>query len=115
MLTSAGTASPTTDTIQKLRAKHPPASVLVEAVPVLCPPLQICTTTLRSVLLLAPRGSSPRCDGWRFEHFRVLLQDDEAIELLARICNLFLAGKIQADVALSFAGGSTHSSPEKSI
>ena len=104
MLTSVGTAPPTKDTIQKLRAKHPPASVSVEAVPVSCPPLQISTTTLRSVLRSAPRGSSPGCDGWRFEHFRVLLQDDEAMELLARICNLFLAGMIPAEVALSFAG-----------
>ena len=115
MLTSAGTAPPTTDTIQKLRAKHPSASVPVTAVPVSRSPLQISTATLRTVLRSSPRGSSPGCDGWRLEHFRVLLQDDEAVELLTRCCNLFLSGEIPAEAALVFAGARLIALRKKSI
>ena len=68
------------------------------------PPLQATLPTLISTLRGASRGSSPGCDGWRFEHFRLLLDDEDLLSDFLKICNLFLDGSIPAIAATAFSG-----------
>ena len=103
MLTSSGIAPLTDKTIEKLCAKYPKASSALDYISISSASLQVSPRSIKNALKSAPRGSSPGCDGWRFEHLRILLHDDAAIELLTRACNLFLDGSIPSDVATAFA------------
>ena len=104
LLTSSGLASPSDETFRKLQAKHPPTSSAVTRASVDTSPVQASAVALRSVLRGSPRGSGPGCDGWRFEHFCLFLDDDAVLTNFLQVCNLFLAGRIPTPASTAFAG-----------
>ena len=104
LLTSNGLASPSDETLHKLERKHPPSLPTIPRTPEDVTPLQASFQTLRLVLRDSPRGSGGGCDGWRFEHLRLLLEDHEVLLSFLTVCNLFLAGAIPVDAATAFAG-----------
>ena len=104
LLTSSGLASPSDATFRKLQAKHPPASSAIDRASIDTPPVQASAIALRSVLRASPRGSGQGCDAWRFEHFRLFLDDDAVLTNFLPVCNLFLAGRIPSPASTAFAG-----------
>ena len=91
-------------TFEKLLQKHPSASHPSMPCPPDSSPLQASAKHLEEVVKKSPRGSGPGADGWRFEHFRILQQDDRSASLLLQVCNLFLNGSIPSAAATAFAG-----------
>ncbi|XP_065834209.1 uncharacterized protein [Oscarella lobularis] len=105
LLTSKGLAPPSDDTFHKLEQKHPSAPrPTLPHIPDDVAPIQASFNTLRQVLRDSPRGSGGGCDGWRFEHLRLLLGNHEVLLSFLAVCNHFLAGTIPTEAATAFAG-----------
>ena len=103
LLTSPGLANGSDATFEKLQQKHPPASHPSMPCPPDLSPLQASAKHLEEVVKKSRGGSGPGADGWRFEHFRILQQDDRPASLLLQVCNLFLNGSIPTAAATAFA------------
>ena len=93
VLTSAGMAPATEETARKLAAKHPSrreefivkASVKEES-------LNLCKNQLFEAVRNSPKGSGTGPSGWRYEHFRVLLDNPLTADLLYSSCSSVAEG-----------------------
>ena len=66
-------------------------------------PAHLTTRAVAAALRSARRGSAPGLSGMRAEHLKLLLQDGEAIELLAEASTLLAQARVPADVCTALA------------
>lgn len=82
ILCSQGLAEPSTETVNKLAAKHPTCSEDLVFEPPCFSDLDLDEQILLRQIHAAPRGSGPRPSGWRYEHLKSLLSNNNLREPL---------------------------------
>ena len=106
VLTSNGLAPSNEDTAQKLASKHPPRSSQFPLLPnESCESITLSRSLFCDAIRQAPRGSGTGPSGWRFEHFKVLLENDETADGLFSACSAFAKG-ILPDAAVTLFSSS---------
>ena len=96
VLTSSGLAPATKETTQKLTAKHPRRSSVIEeqlADPFIESPVVLSSHQFITIKK-ASKGSGCGLSGWRYEHLRVLISDSFTAENLFRVCSIIAAGLV---------------------
>ena len=91
ILTSNGLPPSTDDTARKLISKHPSRfSALPPLLNVSCESITLSRLLLFDSIRQAPRGSGAGPSGWRFEHFKFLLENEDTVDGLFSACRLLL-------------------------
>ena len=106
ILTSNGQASSTEDTARKLISKHLPRSLALPPLPnVSCESITLSRSLLFDSIRQAPRRSGAGPSGWRFEHCKILLENEDTADGLFSACSAF-AKEILPDVAAALFSSS---------
>ena len=104
-LTSQGVAPGNEATLQQLTDETLRPRELTAPVPVEvlhkqpASPLQLDADKLLQALRTAGRGSAPDLSGSRYEHYRVLMEDEELWGLFAKVAQAFLRAQVPDTVA----------------
>ena len=94
---SSGLAPAPKETAQKLAAKHPRRSSVIEeqlADPFIESPVELSSHQFITNIKKAPKGSRCGPSGWRYEHLGVLISDSFTAENLFRVCSIITAGLV---------------------
>ena len=97
--TSTGLASPTYDTAQKLRSKHPSATTLPNME--FTPPTQsisLSKEVLFRAIRQSPRGSGCVISGWHFDHFKSLIENDHMADIFHFACSIIASGALPTTI-----------------
>ena len=106
ILTSNGLAPSTENTARKLISKHPPRSSALSPSPnVSCESTTLSRSLLFNSIRQAPRGSGAGPSGCRFEHFEILLKNEDTADGLFSACSAFAKG-ILPNVAATLSSSS---------
>ena len=71
-------------------------------------PPHLTTRAVAAALRSARRGCAPGLSGMRAEHLKLLLQDSEALELLAEACTLLAQARVPTEVCKALAMARPH-------
>ena len=100
VLTSAGLAPSTADTAKKLASKHPPR---VKSIDLLNTPhsaaINLSENVFCDTVRRSPRGSGVGPSGWRFEHFKVLIDNENTAKCLFSACSAIAKGILPPEIA----------------
>ena len=93
VLTSTGLAESSAETTAKLALKHPRRSTTIirEATPH-HESINLTRSILFDVIRRSPRGSGTGPSGWRFEHLKVLIENDFTADCLFSACTAIAHG-----------------------
>ena len=104
ILTRNGLAPSTEDTARKLISKHPPRSSALPPPPnVSCESITLFRSLLFDSIRQAPHGSGAGPSSWRFEHFEILLENEDTADGLFSACSAFAKGILPNVAATLFS------------
>ena len=87
VLISPGLAPANDETVEKLVTKHPKRSYEVKVTPSHVGQINLSNEHLLSVIRNSPRGSAAGPSGWRYEHFRALIENPISADSLLLVCS----------------------------
>ena len=97
VLTSQSLAPESDDVLQMLKLKHPVESINSSKIPSISGmPDSICLdkSVFVNAIKRSPRGSGCGLSGWRYEHVRILLDNEITFDSLLSVCNTIASGDV---------------------
>ncbi len=91
---SSGLAPPTSQTVKKLSDKHPKSKKEISQRKYTSDQISLSRSQLFKAIQSSPNGSGTGPSGWRYEHFRVLLENEELADCLYFACSCIAQGNL---------------------
>ena len=116
VFTSSGLAPSTADTTKKLALKHPPR---VKSIDLLNTPhseaINLSENVFYDAVRRSPRGSGVGPSGWRFEHFKVLIDNENTAKCLFSACSAIAKGILPPEIAKRMSSSRMITLPKKTV
>ena len=103
LLTSKGLAPASEDTTAKLASKHPSRATGLHLPSLSQDSIKLSSSALFDAIRRAPRGSGAGLSGWRFEHLKVLLENELTADCLFSACSAIARGILPAAAVTLFS------------
>ena len=99
-------AVPSENTVERLKQKHPDRSkdIVLNDVDANSP-INLKKAIFLEAIKKAPRGSGTEPSGWRYEHLRLLMENNFTSDFLFEVCCLIVKGELPSNV-ISVIGSS---------